>query len=110
MSCRYMYMFDYMYVYSYMDTVLDISILPPFLCLLLPLVVLPSPPFSFRAREALRQCLPEQLKDSTFATILKEDSTTKKWLVQLLTNLGLEMVAVGDSRPAAPPTSIPQSQ
>lgn len=43
-----------------------------------------------RAREALRTCLPEQLKDATFAVILKDDSTTKKWLSQLLQNLGLE--------------------
>ena len=47
----------------------------------------------FRAREALRQCLPEQLKDSTFAVSLKDDSTTKKWLSQLLQNLGLEAQA-----------------
>ena len=31
-----------------------------------------------RAREALRQCLPQQLKDSTFAVVLKDDITTKR--------------------------------
>ena len=46
--------------------------------------------FAYRAREALRTCLPEQLKDATFAVTLKDDSTTKKWLSQLLQNLGLE--------------------
>merc|ERR1712054_340328 len=30
-----------------------------------------------RAREALRQCLPEQFRDATFATVLKEDQATK---------------------------------
>ncbi|GFR01826.1 CCR4-NOT transcription complex subunit 9 [Trichonephila clavata] len=40
-----------------------------------------------RAREALRQCLPDQLKDSTFAVCLKEDKSTKHWLSQLLKNL-----------------------
>jgi len=40
-----------------------------------------------RAKEALRQCLPEQLKDTTFAPDLKEDQTTKRWLVQLRKNL-----------------------
>ena len=40
-----------------------------------------------RAREALRQCLPDQLKDSTFATCLKDESTTKKWLAQLIKNI-----------------------
>ncbi len=46
--------------------------------------------FTFRAREALRACLPEQLKDTTFAVTLKDDSTTKKWLLQLLQNLGID--------------------
>jgi len=46
--------------------------------------------FIYRAREALRACLPDQLKDSTFAVTLKDDSTTKKWLSQLLQNLGLD--------------------
>ena len=40
-----------------------------------------------RAREALRQCLPDQLKDSTFKECLKEDKSTKNWLGTLLKNL-----------------------
>ncbi|EPZ34005.1 Cell differentiation protein rcd1 [Rozella allomycis CSF55] len=40
-----------------------------------------------KAREALRQCVPESLKDSTFANMLKDDATTKRFLNQLLTNL-----------------------
>jgi len=46
-----------------------------------------------RAREALRQCLPDQLRDSTFAMCLQEDKSTKHWLAQLLKNLetGLPM-------------------
>ena len=43
--------------------------------------------FRCRAREALRQCLPDHLKDSTFAACLKEDNSTKRWLAQLLKNL-----------------------
>jgi len=31
-----------------------------------------------RAREALRQCLPEPLRDATFSQILKDDMTTKR--------------------------------
>lgn len=42
---------------------------------------------SRRAREALRQCLPDQLKDTTFAQVLKDDTTTKRWLAQLVKNL-----------------------
>ncbi|KAM3586279.1 RNA-binding protein, CCR4-NOT complex subunit Rcd1 [Umbelopsis sp. WA50703] len=40
-----------------------------------------------RAREALRQCLPDQLRDNTFAPILKDDITTQRCLSQLLINL-----------------------
>lgn len=58
--------------------------------------------FLHRAREALRTCLPEQLKDSTFAVTLKDDSTTKKWLSQLLQNLGIEsqLVAIAANNTA----------
>ncbi|KAI9101160.1 cell differentiation family, Rcd1-like-domain-containing protein [Phlyctochytrium arcticum] len=41
-----------------------------------------------RAREALRQCLPEPLRDSTFKATLKDDMTTKRCLATLLLNLG----------------------
>eukprot|EP00274_Cyanoptyche_gloeocystis_P001818 CAMPEP_0196664810 /NCGR_PEP_ID=MMETSP1086-20130531/58483_1 /TAXON_ID=77921 /ORGANISM="Cyanoptyche gloeocystis , Strain SAG4.97" /LENGTH=301 /DNA_ID=CAMNT_0042001267 /DNA_START=13 /DNA_END=918 /DNA_ORIENTATION=+ len=41
-----------------------------------------------RAREALRQCLPEGLRDQTFQSALKDDPTTKRWLTTLLFNLG----------------------
>lgn len=40
-----------------------------------------------RAREALRQCLPEPLRDATFSQALKEDITTKRCLAQLLVHL-----------------------
>ncbi|VDI02657.1 CCR4-NOT transcription complex subunit 9 [Mytilus galloprovincialis] len=49
-----------------------------------------------RAREALRQCLPDQLKDSTFANCLKDDNSTKRWLMQLQQNL--EAPGVPDPR------------
>lgn len=42
---------------------------------------------SRRAREALRQCLPDQLRDSTFSTCLQEDKSTKHWLTLLIKNL-----------------------
>jgi CCR4-NOT transcription complex subunit 9 len=43
-----------------------------------------------RAREALRQCLPIQLKDiNSFGGVLKDDQTTKKWHLGLLVNLGM---------------------
>jgi len=45
-----------------------------------------------RAREALRSCLPDCLKDHTFDAILKEDQSTKKWLSQLLVNLETPVV------------------
>ncbi|CAL4157654.1 unnamed protein product, partial [Meganyctiphanes norvegica] len=54
-----------------------------------------------RAREALRQCLPDQLKDQTFAGCLKDDKSTKHWLQQLLANL--ESTAPQDPRITLPP-------
>ena len=43
-----------------------------------------------RAPEALRPCLPEPLRDGTFAQTLKDDPTTKRWLGQLLVQLLME--------------------
>ncbi|KAI5285222.1 Cell differentiation protein rcd1 [Ascosphaera aggregata] len=40
-----------------------------------------------RAREALRQCLPEPLRDATFSSVLRDDAATKRCLAQLLLNL-----------------------
>ncbi|KAK4232550.1 putative cell differentiation protein rcd1 [Podospora fimiseda] len=40
-----------------------------------------------RAREALRQCLPEPLRDHTFSAVLRDDAATKRCLAQLLINL-----------------------
>ncbi|KAK6353742.1 Cell differentiation protein rcd1 [Orbilia blumenaviensis] len=40
-----------------------------------------------RAREALRQCLPEPLRDATFSGVLRDDQATKRCLAQLLINL-----------------------
>lgn len=43
---------------------------------------------SLRARDALRQCLPDSLKNTTaFSSILNEDAATKRCLAQLLSNL-----------------------
>uniref|UniRef100_A0A7S2V242 Cell differentiation protein rcd1 n=1 Tax=Fibrocapsa japonica TaxID=94617 RepID=A0A7S2V242_9STRA len=42
---------------------------------------------NLRAREALRQCLPEGLRDSTFTGVLKDDVTVRRWLAQLLFNI-----------------------
>jgi CCR4-NOT transcription complex subunit 9 len=43
-----------------------------------------------RAREALRQCLPQVLKDlHAFSATLKDDVTTRRWHQQLLVNLGM---------------------
>ncbi|KAI0028100.1 cell differentiation proteins Rcd1-like protein [Vararia minispora EC-137] len=40
-----------------------------------------------RAREALRACLPEPLRDNTFNSLLKGDMVTKRCLTTLLNNL-----------------------
>lgn len=41
-----------------------------------------------RAREALRQCLPDPLRSPQFTACLKDDMTTRRWLAQLLLNIG----------------------
>ncbi|KJH47861.1 cell differentiation family, Rcd1 [Dictyocaulus viviparus] len=41
-----------------------------------------------RAQQALRQCLPDQLKDETFKAILDEDKSSRHWLRLLMNNLG----------------------
>ena len=45
-----------------------------------------------RARDALRLCLPDPLRDGTFSNVLKDDPSTKRWLAQLLVNLSDNMV------------------
>lgn len=44
-----------------------------------------------RAREALRQCLPEPLRDATFTQILKDDITTKRYLI-IFASTGLWLI------------------
>lgn len=50
---------------------------------------------NLRACDALRSCLPDMLRDATFSSCLREDPTTRRWLQQLLHNVG------GGSRAAA---------
>lgn len=54
--------------------------------------------FVFRAREALRQCLPDQLRDATFSVCLQDDKSTKHWLQLLIKNLELGAVPPTDPR------------
>ena len=42
---------------------------------------------NLRAKEALKLCLPDELKNNTFSNYLKDDPSTKKWLIQLIKNL-----------------------
>ncbi|KAH7842446.1 hypothetical protein Vadar_005376 [Vaccinium darrowii] len=42
---------------------------------------------NFRANEALRNFLPDMLRDATFSACIREDPTTRRWLQQLLHNL-----------------------
>ncbi|KAF2089107.1 Rcd1-domain-containing protein [Saccharata proteae CBS 121410] len=50
-----------------------------------------------RAREALRQCLPEPLRDATFSSVLRDDAATKRCLAQLLINLSDSVIDGGNS-------------
>lgn len=53
---------------------------------------------NLQAREALSKCLPSTLRDDTFAAVLRDDVTVKKWLNQLLS-------VVGPGSPSPPPSS-----
>jgi len=41
-----------------------------------------------RAKDALRQCLPESLRDKTFSKYFQEDQVMKRWLLSLLMAVG----------------------
>ena len=41
----------------------------------------------YRARDALRQCLPDSLKDASFANMLRGEEAVQRWLAHLLKNL-----------------------
>lgn len=43
--------------------------------------------FDYRAREALRQCLPDALKDQTFAAAIQTEDAVQRWLALLIKNL-----------------------
>ncbi|CAN4117808.1 unnamed protein product [Withania somnifera] len=47
-----------------------------------------------RACDALRSCLPDMLRDTTFSSCLREDPTTRRWLQQLLHNVSGNRVAL----------------
>lgn len=40
-----------------------------------------------RARESLRQCLPDALRDDTFFTVLKQEESVLRWLTLLQKNI-----------------------
>lgn len=51
----------------------------------------PSNDANGRAREALKSCLPDPLRNASFAQVLKDDTSTKRCLAQLLYNLSDQM-------------------
>ncbi|KAI8472584.1 MAG: Rcd1-like protein [Monoraphidium minutum] len=59
-----------------------------------------------RAREALRQCLPELLRNPGFTACLKSDDTTRRWLAQLLINVGFPDAAAQLSNEVMTPTPL----
>jgi CCR4-NOT transcription complex subunit 9 len=55
-----------------------------------------------RAREALKTCLPNSLRDNTFGPHLHNDPTVQKWLSQLLGSVGTEEGAPGGGASSNP--------
>lgn len=61
-----------------------------------------------RARDALKQCLPEALKDQTFASTIMAEESVQRWLTLLLKNLGTEPSASTSAPTASPiPAAAP---
>lgn len=58
-----------------------------------------------RAREALRQCLPDALKDQTFAAAINTEDSVQRWLALLIKNLNDPSAAGITSAPGAGGTS-----
>jgi Cell differentiation family, Rcd1-like len=50
-----------------------------------------------RAKDALRQCLPDALRDQSFAAVLRSEESVQRWLAHLLKNLSEQ----------GPPTASP---
>lgn len=64
-------------------------------------------PFWNRARDALRECLPEALRDNTFLQVLQPEDNVKQWLAQLRANLqGASPAIIGQS-PSQPSLTTP---
>ncbi|VDP55991.1 unnamed protein product [Schistosoma mattheei] len=61
-----------------------------------------------RARDALRTCLPQQLVDGTFSSLLENDVATRRWLTQLIRQLSVRAVgsAATSSTPASSVSSV----
>jgi CCR4-NOT transcription complex subunit 9 len=55
-----------------------------------------------RARDALRQCLPDALKDQTFAAVLRSEESVQKWLALLLRNINEQGPSITSSPLIAP--------
>lgn len=50
-----------------------------------------------KARDALRGCLPDALKDQTFANAISQEDSVQRWLQTLLKNLGNEPPGITSS-------------
>lgn len=59
-----------------------------------------------RAKDALKQCLPDALKDQTFASTIIAEESVQRWLALLLKNLGIEPSASTSAPVASPAGSL----
>ena len=63
-----------------------------------------------RARDALRQCLPDALKDQSFAAVLRSEESVQRWLALLVKNLseqGPPMTSSPLIAPSIKPAGLP---
>lgn len=63
-----------------------------------------------RAREALRQCLPEALTDMSFGSVIRSEEAVQRWLAHLLKNLADKPQVLPPPPPPSSSSSEQQAQ
>jgi hypothetical protein len=62
---------------------------------------------NIKARDALRQCLPDPLKDSTFVNSIIQEDTVQRWLASLIKNINEPLTVIGTTAVTAPGIILP---
>lgn len=66
--------------------------------------------FYFSACNALRTCLPQQLVDGTFDSLLENDMATKRWLTQLIRQISIRVNGLTNGANSVTTSSIESNE